>query len=73
MRVKQICNRLEARVKKLETALSAILNNFDQALAKLDIMERAKLNRERKLDAIIDNLDGVSSQGLRQTNTASLL
>ncbi|OQV25174.1 Polycystic kidney disease 2-like 1 protein [Hypsibius exemplaris] len=49
---------LEGRVRKLETALSAILTNFDLALAKLDVMERVKLTRERKLDAIIDNLDG---------------
>lgn len=51
--------RLERRVKKLEAALTAILGHFDSSLAKLEVMEKAKQTREKKLDVIIDNLDGV--------------
>ncbi|GAV04202.1 hypothetical protein RvY_14514 [Ramazzottius varieornatus] len=51
---------LERRVKKLEAALTAILGHFDSSLAKLEVMEKAKQSRDKKLDVIIDNLDGVS-------------
>ncbi|XP_055328556.1 polycystic kidney disease 2-like 2 protein [Paramacrobiotus metropolitanus] len=50
-------NEMEKRMQKIESALKAIIGHFDAALNKLDMMERAKLNRAKKMDAIIDHLD----------------
>lgn len=55
----RVACRLGERIERIERALKAIQGHFEGALNKLDMMERAKLNRSRKMDAIIDHLDEV--------------